>query len=223
MADRISSTSGALNLTHREDHAELQPLEPGRRGRVRIELLPVAQAFVPGHRLRIAISPTDWRFWPSPEPVTLALHLGAGTSLQLPVRRPSPDDDALPAFGPAEESAVAPYRLFGRGPLPERLVSEVVSERRTTVHEGYENIGRHLRELRRTGHRAAAIRTDRDRRRGRAPGNRAPGDRLDLVEPGRLGSEDRDRDGHDEHGRRVPRIERPDGLRGPAARLRLVA
>ena len=46
----------------------------------------------------MALSPTYWPLaWPSPEPTTLTLRGGACT-VELPVRPPRPQDDALPAF-----------------------------------------------------------------------------------------------------------------------------
>ena len=67
------------------------PLEPGERYTVTVRLNAIAHAFPPGHRLRVAVSPTYWPWaWPSPEPVTLTVHDGR---LDLPVRPPHPDDD----------------------------------------------------------------------------------------------------------------------------------
>lgn len=95
-------TYGLLNLTHRESHETPTPLALGRRYRVRVQLNDVAQAFPPGHRIRLAVSTAYWpTAWPSPEPVTLTLFAGAST-LELPVRPPSPADDALPPLPPLE-------------------------------------------------------------------------------------------------------------------------
>jgi predicted acyl esterase len=95
-------TRGLLNLTHRDSHEHPTPLEPGQRYAVRVPLNAIAHAFPAGHRLRVAVSPTYWPWaWPSPESATLTIHDGR---LELPVRAPHPDDDALPAFA-APESA----------------------------------------------------------------------------------------------------------------------
>ena len=60
---------------------------PGERYTVRVRLNAIAHAFPPGHRLRVAVSPTYWPWaWPSPESVTLTVHDGR---LELPVR-PTP-------------------------------------------------------------------------------------------------------------------------------------
>ena len=60
----------------------------------------------PGHRIRVAVSPTYWPFaWPSPEPVTLTLVAGAASRVQLPVRAARPEDATLPPF---EEPEISP-------------------------------------------------------------------------------------------------------------------
>jgi predicted acyl esterase len=98
-------TRGVLNLTHRESHEHPTPVEPGQRYTVTVRLNAIAHALQPGHRWRVAVSPTYWPWlWPSPEPVTLSLFTGAASYLTLPVRPPSADDAALPAFAPAEAS-----------------------------------------------------------------------------------------------------------------------
>jgi uncharacterized protein len=97
-------TYGILNLTHRESHESPTPLEPGRRYRVRIQLNDVAYAFPPGHRLRVAVSSTYWPItWPTRERVAITLFSGA-SSILLPVRPPTPADDALPALPPVQSA-----------------------------------------------------------------------------------------------------------------------
>jgi hypothetical protein len=87
-------TYGLLNLAHRKSHEFPEPLTPGRRERVRVQLNDIGQAFETGHRLRIAISTAYWPIaWPSPEPVTLTVFTGAST-LDLPLREPDPAADA---------------------------------------------------------------------------------------------------------------------------------
>lgn len=95
-------TYGLLDLTHRGGHQAPAPLEPGQVIEVTLRLNDVAHAFQPGHRLRLALSTSYWPMaWPSPAPVTLALHT-AGSALTLPVRPPRPEDAALRPFDPPE-------------------------------------------------------------------------------------------------------------------------
>ncbi|HUF55604.1 MAG TPA: CocE/NonD family hydrolase [Thermohalobaculum sp.] len=105
-ATRVSY--GVLNLTHRDSHEHPEPLPPGRPCRVRVPLKTVAQTFRPGHRIRLALSSTYFpMIWPAPRPATLTLRTAA-SALHLPVRTPSPDDDALRPFDPPEALTPAP-------------------------------------------------------------------------------------------------------------------
>jgi putative CocE/NonD family hydrolase len=96
-------TYGLLNLTHRDGSADPQPLEPGRRYPVRVDLNGIAASFPAGHRLRLSISTSYWPLvWPSPERATVTVVTGA-SRLTLPVRPPRPeDDDALRDLGEPE-------------------------------------------------------------------------------------------------------------------------
>jgi hypothetical protein len=69
----------------------------------------VGHAVPAGHRLRAAISPTYWPFaWPSPRPVTLSVF---GGDLELPVRRPRPEDAGV-SFGPPVTAAPLPVEIL---------------------------------------------------------------------------------------------------------------
>lgn len=86
-------TYGLLNLAHRESIGAPRPLEPGRRHRARVQLNGVAQAFPPGHRIRLSLSTSYWPLaWPPPKPVLLSVYEGVST-LTLPVRRAEPDQE----------------------------------------------------------------------------------------------------------------------------------
>jgi len=92
---------GMLNLAHRANNEWLTPLEPGRPYDVAIPLKMVGQAIAPGHRLRLALSPTYWpHAWPSPEPVQLSVFAGPEATLLLPICSPQQADDAPPLFEP---------------------------------------------------------------------------------------------------------------------------
>lgn len=95
-------TYALANLTHRDSHEHPSPLERGRRYRVRIAMNHIAHAFLPGHRLRLAISTNYWpQMWPSPAAVTLTLHTGTSI-LELPVREPRAEDASLAPFAEPE-------------------------------------------------------------------------------------------------------------------------
>ncbi|MBM3572187.1 MAG: CocE/NonD family hydrolase, partial [Alphaproteobacteria bacterium] len=93
-------TYGLLNLTHRRSHEFPEPVKPGERMRVRVQLNDIGRTIRPGHRLRLAISTSYWPIaWPAPEPVTLTVHTGA-SCLDLPVRPADPADARVPPLPP---------------------------------------------------------------------------------------------------------------------------
>lgn len=100
-ATRVSY--GLLNLTRRDSTESPEPLEPGRRYRATIPLNGVAQAFPPGHRVRLSLSTSYWPLaWPPPKPALLSVHEHSST-LTLPVRPLDEPDDVPPSpFGEPE-------------------------------------------------------------------------------------------------------------------------
>ncbi|HET7325955.1 MAG TPA: CocE/NonD family hydrolase [Nocardioidaceae bacterium] len=100
-------TYGLLNLTHRDGHADPEPLVPGKSYRVQVRMNGVAHAFAPGHRIRVALSTSYWPLaWPPPEPVQLEVLLGE-TELTLPVR-PAPETEAEVVFEEPEATEPIP-------------------------------------------------------------------------------------------------------------------
>ena len=104
-------TYGLLNLTHRKGHENPQPVEPGKRYKVRVQLNGVAQRFPRGNRLRLSISTSYWPLaWPPPKPVQLIIYSGCST-FTIPARRAVATDDNLRPFEEpeaAEPLAVTP-------------------------------------------------------------------------------------------------------------------
>jgi predicted acyl esterase len=125
-------TRGLLNLTHRESHEQLTPVEPGRRMTVRVRLNAIAQPVPAGHRLRIAISPTYWPFaWPSPEPVTLSVH---GGRAEVPVRSRRAEDDELEPFGEPEWAAPPELKVLATGPAEYAIRRDYVNNVYEVTH-----------------------------------------------------------------------------------------
>src|SRR5262249_23391992 len=80
-------------------------LEPGRPYDVAVDMSSIAYVVPEGHRLRLAISSTYWPWiWPSPRPVTLRVHGGAPSGLELPVRAPGPGYSPPAHFDPPQAS-----------------------------------------------------------------------------------------------------------------------
>ncbi|MBS0013314.1 MAG: CocE/NonD family hydrolase [Desulfobacterales bacterium] len=95
-------TYGLLNLTHRDSHEHPQPLEPGKRYQVTVQLNHIAQKFPAGNRIRLALSTVYWPLaWPPPDPARLTIYTKT-SRLVLPVRPPNPRDSKLRAFAPPE-------------------------------------------------------------------------------------------------------------------------
>ena len=118
-------TRGLLNLCHRESHEHPEPLEPGKRYTIRVELDSAGHVFARGNRLRVAASPTYWPWaWPSPEPVTLTVFTGGTTLLALPEIPPGAGDDAAP-FGPPETSPELPAEIRSPGHTSRTLVRDM--------------------------------------------------------------------------------------------------
>ncbi|KAM6521794.1 hypothetical protein FALCPG4_011498 [Fusarium falciforme] len=93
-------TYGVLNLTHREGHVDLKPLEPGHFYDVVVKLNECGQRVGVGSVLRLALSSSYFpTVWPSPEAATLTVDCAAST-LELPTRPSCPEDDRLAAFEP---------------------------------------------------------------------------------------------------------------------------
>ena len=96
---------GVLNLTRRDGHETPSPLEPGTRYRVRVPLNVIGQAVDPGHRLRLALSPTSWPMvWPQATAAPLRI-VPTRCRLLLPVLDPEalgPETPPEVVFAPAE-------------------------------------------------------------------------------------------------------------------------
>jgi predicted acyl esterase len=94
-------STGILNLTHRESHAEPQPLAPGEVYQVRVPLKATGYRFLAGHRIRLSVASAYWpAIWPAPYLADNALHRGPArpSRLILPVVPPDADTPAPPIF-----------------------------------------------------------------------------------------------------------------------------
>ncbi|MEV4038484.1 CocE/NonD family hydrolase [Streptomyces umbrinus] len=104
-------TYGVLNLTRRDSTDEPAPLEPGRRYRATLHLNGVAQAFPPGHRVRLSLSTSYWPLaWPPPRPTLLTLH-EQPCRLVLPVRPADEPDTSAPFEAPEGTTPITTTRV----------------------------------------------------------------------------------------------------------------
>ncbi|HEY4608323.1 MAG TPA: CocE/NonD family hydrolase, partial [Ilumatobacteraceae bacterium] len=109
-------TRGLLNLTHRVDPP--QPLEPGQRYAVEVEMEATSWVFAAGHSLRLSVAGNDWpNTWVPPEPVTLTIE---SLQMQLPVLPPGgagvPDFVAVkpPAREPSDTTWAVTHDVLNR-------------------------------------------------------------------------------------------------------------
>ncbi|EPC02011.1 peptidase S15 [Litchfieldella anticariensis FP35 = DSM 16096] len=129
-ATRVSY--GLLNLTHRDSDEHPEPLEPGKRYRVRVLLKHIAQQFPAGHAIRLALSTSYWPLaWPAPRPVKLTVCPGK-SRLILPVRAPRPEEEAaLPAFDEPEGAPPLAKTLIQPTQETWRVIRDLANDKTT--------------------------------------------------------------------------------------------
>ena len=136
-------------------------MSPGEPTTIRVQLNDTAYAFLPGHRLRLAVSTDYWPMvWPSPEPVTLTMHAGA---LELPARPPRSEDAELadlgePTWGPPAATTELRAGRWGRETHIDAMVGETSVT--NTVEGPLVRLERTGRALALTGFDRASIRDD---------------------------------------------------------------
>ncbi len=92
---------GTLNLGCRHGFRSVEPLVPGQRYDVEVELDACAYAFDPGQQMRVSVAGADWPNTAAPpRPVLLTIH---GGELELPVWT-GPSPYAAPVLAPGGES-----------------------------------------------------------------------------------------------------------------------
>lgn len=124
-------TYGVLNLSHRNSHAHPEPCPVGTPFRVRLRLNDLGRKVPRGHRIRLALANQHWPIvWPQPKLSTLDVAAGQ-SSLNLPVRPPSPRDGDV-RFEVAETAAPVPATVIQEG-FDRRKVTEDVGSGLQTI------------------------------------------------------------------------------------------
>jgi putative CocE/NonD family hydrolase len=120
-------TYGILNLAHRDGHASPSAMQAGESYGVTVVLNDIAHAFPAGHRIRVALSTAYWPvIWPSAAKVILKMTT-CSSQLELPVRRPRPEDDDLPLFEEPDRAAAANVNKLRPHRFRRRLLSDLTS------------------------------------------------------------------------------------------------
>jgi hypothetical protein len=105
---------------------------PGERTAVRVQLNDAGYTFLPGHRVRLAVSTQYWPMvWPSPEPVLLTVHRGR---LDLPVRPPRPEDAGLHGLGEPAWGPEAPVTVLRPGHWGREIVTDAMTGATTVTN-----------------------------------------------------------------------------------------
>lgn len=139
-------TYGLLNLAHDEDHERVVLLAPGRKIRARIKLRDTAYAFLPGHRLRLALSTAYWpTVWPSPEPVTITVATGS-CRLRLPLLDADMVTPQAVTFAQPEGAKPQERLVLKPGEMQRSLTRDYITgreEMRVVVDDGLQDIVEH--------------------------------------------------------------------------------
>ncbi len=104
-------TYGIKNLTHRNGHARPEPLVPGKKYRVSVQMNDIAHIFPPGHRLRISVSSSYFPLaWVPPAVAGLKVYMNE-SSVELPVKTATGNtaisfEEAEGAFSSTEQRMV---------------------------------------------------------------------------------------------------------------------
>lgn len=121
---------GVLNLTHRDGHTAPEPLVPGKRYRISMQMNDAAHRFAVGNRIRLALSTAYWPIvWPSPAALTIALDPSFSRML-MPVRPSSACDASLRTFDPAEGATPAPILEVSPAVHTRRSIDDIKSGQR---------------------------------------------------------------------------------------------
>jgi len=116
---------GILNLTHRNGHEVVEPLEPGKSYKIRLQLCDCGHRFAAGSKIRLALSNAYWPIvWPSPAATVLTMTCGE-SSLSLPVRPHNPEDAKLPDFGPPEQPDPLEVTILEPGEKSHEIIQDV--------------------------------------------------------------------------------------------------
>jgi putative CocE/NonD family hydrolase len=110
-------TGAGFNGTHRVSAREPSDIVPGEVFELAVDMHFTSWVFPKGHSIRLAVNNAQWpMLWPTPHPMTTALHLGGldGTQLALPVV-PFADRPAPAFLPPVESPTLAGFETLDTG------------------------------------------------------------------------------------------------------------
>ncbi|WP_333814352.1 CocE/NonD family hydrolase [Tabrizicola sp.] len=105
-----SVSRGLANLAQNADRSATVPLVPGQRFAATVQLHGISHRFLPGHRIKIAVSNGYWPIiWPAAGAASLRLFTESA-ALTLPVRTPPPGEAPIELPAPPPAAATPPGR-----------------------------------------------------------------------------------------------------------------
>lgn len=112
-------TKAVLNGTHRDSHANPEPMVPGQICKLQLDLKVMSWVFSEGHMIRLAISNADFpNIWPGPDLTKMTLHITPQypSQIALPVcpfeERPTPAFREPDAASPDDERRPDPVNAW---------------------------------------------------------------------------------------------------------------
>jgi putative CocE/NonD family hydrolase len=100
---------GVINLAHRNSNENPEPMTPGKPEDIELELNECGYQFMPGHKMRVAISTSYWpMIMPPPEAITATIKLGPSAVITMPVRS---GGDRFEMAEPENEKPLPEYKM----------------------------------------------------------------------------------------------------------------
>lgn len=124
---------GVLNLSHINNHSEVQDLKEGEFREFEVKLDCCGHRFSRGNKIRISLATTFWpMFWPMPEEVTLNLDLSS-TSFILPK---FVGEDSQSFCSEPKSAPLTPLSLLQEGKVEREVKYDIVSDTWTFITDG---------------------------------------------------------------------------------------
>jgi putative CocE/NonD family hydrolase len=152
---------GVLNLAHRNGNENPEPMTVGKFERIEIDLDECGYRFIPGHKIRIAISTSYWpMIMPPPVVTTATIKLGPDASIALPIR---PGEDRYEVPEPENLDPLPEYEMHSP-PESRRWIEDDLQNAVTHYHvvddTGEEEIPGHGLRTRHYHHECWSINND---------------------------------------------------------------
>jgi len=119
---------GVLNATHRYSHSQPQPLTPGEVYEIEIPMKVSSWVFQPGHRIRVAVSSSDFpTIWPSPQPAINTILRGSANPSRVVLPVVEHPYSSLPELVFQPPAPLQAYAKYQGEPLGWQVSKDIVS------------------------------------------------------------------------------------------------